>query len=329
MKTVLDVRNLCFAYHKSPMCLNNITVVLKENQNLMILGDDDAGKTTFLKSVSSFDETYFGQVIYKGKDIKKYADEEKKFSWILSEPALLNSTIRKNLDYACEQIGREFLSESEMSALLAEFLIDREPDYKIKKLSLLEKKKLAFARAWLKNPDVLFLDDQFVGLSEDEKKDMKKLYLKFFEKGQMILFAVSPQTLKEDIKFFEKLNYGKILYLSFSKSYEYKTIKEFFEKKINFDVLKFNDEFVFDKCLVLRRDGVYFLTDDDGTMLKFDKIFYDKLSMLSLKDEEFEDVFVCFDKDFVFDKSDNDMFCKSLKNGTLWMFSVVDGGRII
>lgn len=329
MKKLFDVRNLCFAYHKKPLCLNDISVVLLEGQKVMVLGDDDSGKTTFLKAVSSFDDTYFGQIFYDGKDIKKYTDEEKNFSLLLSEPVLLNSTIEKNIDFLCEHLKKEKLSQKDIEDVCEKFLLKRKATEKIKKLTLCEKRKLAMIRAWIKNSDVVFFDDQFIGLDENEQKEMLGLYEMFLKTNKTVVFAVSPKTFKENETAFKNLKIDRIVYLSFSKSFEFKNIEEFFEKKTDFNVLKFSNDFVFEKGCILRNEGVYYYQGKTEVLLKFDKVFYDKLSMLSLQNDEEEEVFVCFDKKIVFDDTDNENFNKSLKNHALWIFSAIDYKKII
>ena len=109
----------------------------------------------------------------------------------------------------------------------------------------------------------------------------------------------------------------------------YKNIDEFFEKKHDYDIFEFSNDYDFLKGYIVKQNGAYFYVGSQGVHLKFDKVFYDRLSLLSLKDDESEDVFVCFDKNNKFDETDNEMFNKSLKNKTLWIYSAVDKSKVI
>ena len=327
MSKIFDIRNLCFAYYKNPLCLNDISFVVNEKQKVLILGAQEMGKTTFLKALSSFDDTYLGQIFYKGKDLNKYEDNEKHFSLLLSEPVFFNSTIRKNLDYLCELEGKKILSDDELQDLLTKFYIECNPKTKIKSMTISQKRKLAFLRAWIKKPEVLFIDDQFEALEENDCVEMADIIEKFFKLDVTIIMAFGNETME---KHFMKLNveFDKVVYLSFSKAYEYKSIQEFFDKKHDYFTLTFSDKFDYVEAKIVKDGASYFLAIDDS-YLKFGKIFYDRLSMLMLQDDEVEDVFVCFDKKKVFDKFDNDMFDKRLKNNDLWIFSKLDKSRII
>lgn len=329
LKKILDVRNLCFAYYKKPLCINDATFVVYENEKVLLLGVDESGKTTMIKALSSFDETYIGQIFYKGKDLKTYADSEKRFSVLFSEPVLLNSTINKNIDYLCEIEGIEKLSDEAKKQLLDKFLINKPIDEKIKKLTLCEKRKLAMLRAWIKKPEVLFLDDQFVGIDASEIEDIKSLYKLFFAEKLVVVAVAESQTVKNNCVYFKDLSLNKIVYLSFSKAYEYDSFKEYFEKKTNFDVLSFSNEYEILNGYVAKQEGAYFYVNEDDVMLKFDKMFYDKLSMMSLVDNETENAFLCFEKNKPFNLDDNAEFNKRLKNKTLWLFSAVDRSRVI
>lgn len=330
MKKLLDVRDLCFAYYKNPLCINNATFVVDENQKVLLLGVKDMGKTTLLKAVSSFDDTYMGQVLYKGKDLKKYCDEDKNFSLLLSEPVLINSTIKDNIDFLCETIKKEKLSEFELNELLKEFKICHDLNTKIKNLSLIEKRKLSLARTFIKNANILFFDDLLEGLNNEDSNEIIELLKKFLAQRKTIIMASEDDSMKNNKEFFEIIKFDKIIYISFSKTYEYKSLKEFFEKKINFDVLSFSDDYQYSKAWILRDNGAYYLVDENNdARLKFDKAFYDKLTMLSLIDDENEEVFVCFEKDKPFSIDNDYEFNLRLKLGNLWVYSAIDKSRII
>ena len=57
---VLEVKNLCYAYIKKPLCLKDVSFSLEKKQRALVLALDDMGKTTLLKTVSGFDDKYFG-----------------------------------------------------------------------------------------------------------------------------------------------------------------------------------------------------------------------------------------------------------------------------
>ena len=327
---ILDVRNLCYAYYKNPLCINDASFFVNTNQKVLLLGEKEMGKTTMLKALSSFDDTYFGQVFFKGKDLKQYDDKDKNFSLILADPVLLKSSIRKNIDFLCETIGKEKLSDSEIEEFLKLFKIDAFAKTKVSKLSLFEKRKLALLRAWIKKPEILFLDDQFEGLTADESSIMTEIYDMFFGlKDLTIIAALGAESVCQNIDYFKNLKLNKIEYVSFTKTYEFDDMNDFFDKKFNFDVLSFSPDYCYEKSYIVRDNGAYFYVTPNDSWLKFDKLFYDKLSMLSLTDGENEDAYLCCLKEKPLDELNNQEFNKRLKNKDLWIFSALDKSRII
>jgi hypothetical protein len=70
--------------------------------------------------------------------------------------------------------------------------------------------------------------------------------------------AFGNETMKQH---FMKLNVGfdKVVYLSFSKAYEYKSIQEFFDKKHDYFTLTFSDKFDYIEAKIVKNDASYFL----------------------------------------------------------------------
>ena len=103
-----EIKNLCFSYYKNPLCLKDINLSLNKGQKVFCVASKDMGKTTFLKVLSSFELSYFGQILLEGKNLKSLLDNEKKFSLLFSQPVVFNKkTIKENLDYFCEVEGLE------------------------------------------------------------------------------------------------------------------------------------------------------------------------------------------------------------------------------
>ena len=121
MKRYLESIKLCFAHYKQPLCLRDVSFSVSKGNRLLILGVADVGKTTLVKAISGFDDTYIGEVRFNGKNIKTIPDEEKRFSLLLSEPVFLSGNIRKNIDYLCDVENIKKLSSGELKSLFEKF----------------------------------------------------------------------------------------------------------------------------------------------------------------------------------------------------------------
>ena len=145
---VLEVKDLCYAYIKKPLCLKDVSFSLEKKQRALVLALDDMGKTTLLKTVSGFDDKYFGWVNLNGKDLKTIPDKEKNFSIIFDYPILISGSIDKNLNYLYEILNESVASEKEKQDLLVKFKLNYKLKDNIKKLTEFEKFKLCFARVY-------------------------------------------------------------------------------------------------------------------------------------------------------------------------------------
>ncbi len=330
MKRYLESIKLCFAYYKQPLCLKDISFVLPKNKNLLVLGQTDSGKTTLLKSLSGFDKTYIGEIRFEEKDIKKISDKDRKFSLVLSEPVLLNGSIRKNFDFLCDMIEIDRLNESALSELLLKFKINRPDTAKIKELSLLEKRKLALARAFVKKPNIWFIDDQFVGLIDDEMAEMQEILDIIFNIGSTIVVASGGLSFVKNADFYKNIAFEEVLYLAMQKGYKYKSINEFENKKINFGVIDFVDTHKVVDGFIIKKGGAYFFGRDDvETLIKFNAGFYDKLSLLTIVEGESENVKLCISNKIDFEKVNDREFNKYLELGEFLLFSEIDNSRVI
>ena len=82
MEQFFEAKNVCFSYYRKPLCLKDVHLSIKKNEKVILLAPEEMGKTTFLKVLSSFEDKYFGKILYNGKDLKTLGDEEKNFSLI-------------------------------------------------------------------------------------------------------------------------------------------------------------------------------------------------------------------------------------------------------
>lgn len=328
MKRYFESIKLCFAYYKQPLCLRDVSFSVSKGKKILILGVAEVGKTTLVKAISGFDSTYMGEVRFDGKNIKTIPDNEKKFSLLLAEPVFLSGNIRKNIDYLCEVESIEKISPEQLKVLFDKFGFVKDESEKIKNLSLLEKRKLAVIRAYLKKPNAVFVDDQFEGLNDDECLSLQKDIEILCDSDVTMVFASGGESYLKNKAFFNGLGFESVLYLGLLKSYNYKDVDEFLNKKINVGVLEFCDDFTPIKGVVFKQNGAYYFKQGD-LMRKFDKSFYDKLSLLSLVEGEDENATLAIKNEIDTNNLSDAEFNKYLKLGEFFLFSDLDGSRVI
>lgn len=280
-----EVKNLCFSYYRKPLCLKDVSFSLKKYEKMVCISSKEMGKSTFLKVVSSFETSYFGQILLNGQELKKIKDEDKHFSLLTSDPVVFKTkSIRQNIDYFCEVNGLEKLTDEKLRNLLDEYGVDNMINQKMKSLSLLNLRKFAIMRAMLKNPNILFLDDQFYMLNEEEYESMKNIYLKLFSDRNLTIISTIGETAYR--KIIDKLdkNIDKFFYLCNGQLAMYENYVEFEKHKDNIDVYNFLDDFEIIRVDILFENEHYKLLFDDKMSIISEKfaINFDKLKLENL-----------------------------------------------
>lgn len=326
-----EIQNLCFSYYKNPLCLKDVNISLRQGDKVVFVASSEMGKTTLLKVLSSFETTYFGKILLNDQDLKQMQDSEKNFSLILSDPIVFkNKTIKQNLDYFCDVNNLKLFSDEQIVKFLKIWNIDKQLSDKMSKLSLFEKRKFSIARALLKNPAIIFLDDQFENLDECEQSEMEKIYFKLFQnKNLTIVSTVGEVAFK--ILFTKNYNISidRFFYLCDSIVKEYRDYKDFCDKRENFDVFKFVSGFKTIDCEIFFEHNKYKLALNDESVAVVDLSLYKTLAVLKLGDFESESCTIVVRKvEFKEGLSVGDV-AKMLKNGKAFLYSKLGGEKLI
>ena len=176
--------DVTFAYPTSGNVLNGISFSASSGDFLGVMGHTGAGKSTILKLVERFYVPQHGRVLVNGIDINAYTIESvrDRIGYVSQDPFLFFGSVRDNVAYAREASDEEiqqvletagawdFVSELEEGA--ATMVGDRGV-----MLSGGQRARIALARALLKNPDLLILDEASASLdAETEKRIQQSLF---------------------------------------------------------------------------------------------------------------------------------------------------------
>ena len=325
---MLEAHNICFSYYKKPLCLKDVCLTLNNKEKIILFAPEEMGKTTFLKVLSSFEDKYFGKILYKGKDLKSLSDEEKNFSLIFAEPIFIKGTIRKNIDYLTNVLGVQSLTEEKLSEMLNLFEIEKKETDKIKILSILEKRKLMLLRAYIKNPDIIFVDDIFYDLESKDALSLLKILNIASERSSLIFTCgvYSFKLLKAELSSF---GCNQTLYLNFANLYKFENIDKFLNSKVDFMSLSFSDDWQSDICIITKSTDGYYISVSDDNYLKIDKIFEEKLNALKLEIGDTEEVYFVSPTGFDVKNLKNNELNKGLKSLIFSIFATLDGSRVI
>lgn len=327
MSCYLEAKNLCYAYYKQPLCLKDVSFQLNKGEKMLVLGDEEMGKTTLLKTVSGFDDKFFGEVLFDGILVKNIIDRDKGFSIIFEEPVLARGSVEKNIDLACDVLCTKKNKEEKVE-LLESFGFNEDLKTKVKKLSLANKLKLNFARIEIKQPRVLFVDDIFKDISDSDFEELFGLFERIC-KDTTVIFACSNKTLKKHNQIINKFNADKVLYLNNAKGTLFNGFQEFIDKRVDLAVIGYTDEFKVIEGACFLQNGSYYFVDHTGLQVKLDKQFNEKLDKMKIDEIEGVDTVFVLNKEYNIDLANNNDVNKALSDGKLELFFKLDGSRII
>ena len=163
----VEFKHVNFAYSKGKDVLLDVNIKVKSGSTIGILGPTGSSKTTLVSLIARLFDAQQGEVLVGGHNVKEYKLESLRDSVavVLQKNTLFTGTIRDNLKWGNENATDEQIMEACDIAQVTPFLKDMPDglDTKIEQggsnVSGGQKQRLCIARALLKNPKILILDD--------------------------------------------------------------------------------------------------------------------------------------------------------------------------
>lgn len=184
----------------SEEAVSDISFTVKKGQTIGIIGGTGSGKSTIVNMIPRFYDATSGKVLIDGIDVKEYTIKElrQKIGMVLQKAVLFKGSIRENLKWGKEDATEEELMRALEISQAKEFVDTKEGglDYRIeqggKNLSGGQKQRLTIARAVVRDPEILILDDSASAL--DFATDAKLRQAIRGMKDKLTVFIVSQRT---------------------------------------------------------------------------------------------------------------------------------------
>ena len=175
--TSIELKNVSFGYADHPI-LKNINLTIEKGKTIALVGSSGAGKSTLVDLIPRFIDAGEGEVLIDGINIKNYTlnSIRHQMGIVTQEAILFNDSIANNIALAKDDATAEEIQHAARIANADSFISRKEEGYETNigdrglKLSGGERQRLTIARAVLKNPPILILDEATSSLDTESER---------------------------------------------------------------------------------------------------------------------------------------------------------------
>lgn len=194
-----------FAYDKQAPTLRGLSFTISPGQTVAFVGATGAGKTTLLQLLLGFYFPTQGEVFFDGQEVRaaSLAALRRQLGFVSQEPFLFEGTIAANISYACATATRDQVIQAAKHASAHEFIVQLPQGYDTwigergQALSGGQKQRLAIARAIVRNPAILILDEATSAVDNETELAIQKSLASISQGRTMILIAHRLSTVKQ------------------------------------------------------------------------------------------------------------------------------------
>ena len=204
IKGNVSFENVRFGYDPDNIVIKDFSMYVKPGQNVAIVGPTGAGKTTLVKLLMRFYELNGGTIYVDGHDIKDYtrSDLRSLFGMVLQDTWLYSGSIKDNIKYGKLGATDEEVYEACKMAHVHHFIktLDNGYDTQISDetsgISQGQKQLLTIARAFLKDPKILILDEATSSVDTRTEELIQQAMEKLMENRTSFVIAHRLSTIK-------------------------------------------------------------------------------------------------------------------------------------
>ena len=202
-KDSIKYNNVVFRYGKDDV-LKNINLTIGKGKMVALVGESGGGKSTMVDLLPRFYDVCEGSITIDGTDIRDYKiDDLRSLMGIVSQESILfNDTVNNNIAFGMHEATREEVIEAAKVANAHDFIMQLENGYDTfigdrgMNLSGGQRQRLSIARAVLKNPPILILDEATSSLDTESEKLVQDALAKVMSNRTSVVIAHRLSTIQ-------------------------------------------------------------------------------------------------------------------------------------
>ena len=199
IKGKIEFKNVYFSYPTKPdqLILKDLSFIINPGQNIGIVGLSGSGKSTIMNLIERLYDVNDGEVLLDDKNIKEYNLFllRKKIGLVSQEPPIFKRNMYENILYGNLTAKKEEVFEMARKAEIQDFFLNKSNKKNENPLSGGEKQRVAIARAFIKNPQIVLLDEATSAMDKEMENEVRKNFFELKKNKTFITIAHRLSTI--------------------------------------------------------------------------------------------------------------------------------------
>lgn len=202
-ESAIEYRNIMFSYDTEPV-LKDINLTIEKGKSIAIVGKSGSGKSTLVDLLPRFIDPVSGTILIDGQSIQDYkiADLRNLMGIVSQQSILFNDTFFNNIAFGLDEVKEEDVIHAAKIANAHDFIMETGHGYHTNvgdagsKMSGGQRQRISIARALLKNPPILILDEATSSLDTESEKYVQEAIEHLMKNRTSIVIAHRLSTVK-------------------------------------------------------------------------------------------------------------------------------------
>lgn len=196
--------NIDFGYSPDELILRDFSLTVQPGESIAIVGPTGAGKTTVINLLCRFYDPVHGAVLVDGLDLKtlSQSDFRKQIAVVLQDTFIFTGTIEENIRYGRPEATREEVVAAARAVGVHDYIVTLPNGYDSKvqergsSLSAGQRQLIAFARALLRDPKILILDEATSSIDTQTEYELQSALAEILRGRTAFIIAHRLSTIK-------------------------------------------------------------------------------------------------------------------------------------